>query len=256
MVEIYPKQGEFMNRVPAQVFYDGPSASASADTIANEAMLASIYPVVAPLDSWRYEFVKRACDVALAASMLAVLAVPGALIACAVALTSKGGVFYRERRIGRYGQAFNILKFRSMHKNAEHTARAATRRQNGNILPFRMRKHLFDIDPRITVVGRFLRSWSLDELPQLLNVLRGDMSLIGPRPIIASETASYEQWLPYYFAVKPGLSGLWQVSGRSNIDYPMRAEIDATYVKGWSLRNDLLIVFRTIPAVLRRTGAY
>ena len=116
-----------------------------------------------------------------------------------------------------------------------------------------MRKHLRD--PRITAIGGFLRRWSLDEIPQLFNVLRGEMSLVGPRPIVETETAFYGDLLPYYLAASPGLSGLWQVSGRSRVDYDRRAKLDALYVQSWSLGADFNILFRTIPAVLSRVGA-
>jgi lipopolysaccharide/colanic/teichoic acid biosynthesis glycosyltransferase len=110
-------------------------------------------------------------------------------------------------------------------------------------------------DPRITTVGRFLRRWSLDELPQVLNVLRGEMSLIGPRPVIEAEVAMYGHLQYYYLAATPGLSGLWQVSGRSNVSFAARADLDASYVQNWSLRADFGILLRTIPAVLGRVGA-
>jgi len=110
-------------------------------------------------------------------------------------------------------------------------------------------------DPRITRIGRFLRRWSLDEVPQLFNVLRGDMSLIGPRPVVKAETHLYKHLLPFYLAATPGLSGLWQVSGRSNLDYEARARLDATYVQTWSLKADFKILVRTVPTVLRRIGA-
>jgi lipopolysaccharide/colanic/teichoic acid biosynthesis glycosyltransferase len=116
-----------------------------------------------------------------------------------------------------------------------------------------MCKHL--TDPRVTKVGGFLRRWSLDELPQLLNVLRGEMSLIGPRPIVQAETVLYGDLLGFYLDAKPGLSGLWQVSGRSDVGYESRATLDASYVRSWSLRGDLVILLRTIPAVLKRVGA-
>jgi lipopolysaccharide/colanic/teichoic acid biosynthesis glycosyltransferase len=117
-----------------------------------------------------------------------------------------------------------------------------------------MHKHLRD--SRITPIGGFLRRWSLDELPQILNVLRGDMSLIGPRPIVKAEAKFYGNLLIFYLAVTPGLSGLWQVSGRSRVGYEKRARLDAMYVQSWSLRTDLKILFRTIPAVLGRIGAH
>jgi undecaprenyl-phosphate galactose phosphotransferase len=110
-------------------------------------------------------------------------------------------------------------------------------------------------DPRITWIGNIIRRWSLDELPQLFNVIRGEMSLIGPRPIVEAETVFYGNLLAFYLAAKPGLSGLWQVSGRSNVGYADRAELDALYVRTWCLGEDLSILFRTVPAVLSRIGA-
>ena len=123
----------------------------------------------------------------------------------------------------------------------------------GKALHWRMRKDLRD--PRITPVGNFLRVWSLDEIPQFLNVLSGEMSLIGPRPIVPDEQPLYGCLITYYLRVKPGLSGLWQVSGRSKVDYGRRAELDAKYVKTWSLQSDFSVLLRTIAVVLRRDGA-
>jgi lipopolysaccharide/colanic/teichoic acid biosynthesis glycosyltransferase len=126
-------------------------------------------------------------------------------------------------------------------------------RSGGTLLHWRIHKH--SRDPRITPVGRFLRRWSLDELPQLINVLRGDMSLIGPRPVIEEEMLLYAHLQPFYLAAAPGMSGLWQVSGRSNVSFAKRADLDAFYVKNWSLRTDFVILAKTIPAVLGRVGA-
>jgi exopolysaccharide production protein ExoY len=141
-----------------------------------------------------------------------------------------------------------------MHKNAPERARIADSQLETKVLEWRMHKHLRD--PRITRIGGFLRKWSLDELPQLLNVLNGDMSLIGPRPIVESEKALYGNLLSVYTTAIPGLSGLWQVSGRSHIDYDKRAKLDAKYVQTWSLGGDLMILLRTVPAVLSRIGAH
>ena len=203
----------------------------------------------AQVDSWRYAYGKRALDLLFsfsnggsslpsrrASSPLQFLQVPGPPL-------------YREERVGRFGRPFKIWKFRSMRPSGSKSCA----QMDGDHLSYRMCKD--GRDPRITVVGRFLRRWSLDELPQIINVLRGEMSLIGPRPIVAGETGHYERLLPYYLAVTPGLSGLWQVSGRSNIDYPKRAELDAAYVAQWSLRLDLQVLIQTLPAVLKRTGA-
>jgi exopolysaccharide production protein ExoY len=208
----------------------------------------------APLDSWRYRYVKRAIDLTCSLIMIVLFAIPGFLIATAIFLTSRGPIFYREQRIGRNGRLFRIWKFRSMHRNAAQRARIADAQTGAKVLEWRMHKHLRD--PRITSMGGFLRRWSLDELPQLLNVLIGDMSLIGPRPIVQAETALYGKLLSYYLTATPGLSGLWQVSGRSHVNYEKRARMDAEYVQKWSLRTDLVILLRTIPAVLGRIGAH
>jgi Sugar transferases involved in lipopolysaccharide synthesis len=140
-----------------------------------------------------------------------------------------------------------------MYKHAPQLRHVEHSSSPSKILEWRMRKDLKD--PRITPLGSFLRRWSLDELPQLINVLRGEMSLIGPRPIVEQEATFYGKLLPHYIAVTPGMSGLWQVSGRSDIDYEKRAMLDAFYVETWNLRLDFEILLRTIPAVLSRSGA-
>jgi lipopolysaccharide/colanic/teichoic acid biosynthesis glycosyltransferase len=206
-----------------------------------------------PVDSWRYAYLKRALDLFVASGMLVVLAIPGCLIAAVVLGTSGWPLFYREERIGRYGRPFRIWKFRSMRINGKLPRFEPRAQADGDHLTYRASKNT--PDPRITFVGRFLRRWSLDELPQIFNVLRGEMSLVGPRPIIEKETRFYDKLLPYYLSATPGLSGLWQVSGRSNIDYPKRAQLDAAYVMEWSLRTDFRILMQTLPAVLKRTGA-
>jgi lipopolysaccharide/colanic/teichoic acid biosynthesis glycosyltransferase len=201
----------------------------------------------------RYLFVKRAIDLLFSLVMIPTFLLPGLVIAAAIVLTSKGPVFYREERIGRNGRRFRIWKFRSMYSDANEQSRIAAVESTGKVLHWRMRKDLRD--PRITAVGNFLRVWSLDEIPQFLNVLSGDMSLIGPRPIVPDEQHLYGDLMDYYLRVKPGLSGLWQVSGRSNVDYARRAELDAKYVRTWSPQRDFWVLFRTISVVLRREGA-
>lgn len=196
-----------------------------------------------PVDSWHYRYVKRMLDVVGGLVALTVFLIPGILIGLVLLIGSPLPVFYSEERVGRYGVPFRIWKFRSMCPHSPlhgHAHRRMVKRGH---------------DPRVTPIGRFLRRWSLDELPQLINVLRGDMSLVGPRPIVEAETFHYKHLLSFYLAAMPGLSGLWQVSGRSDIDYDGRAKLDASYVKNWSLGNDLRILLRTIPAVLRRVGA-
>jgi lipopolysaccharide/colanic/teichoic acid biosynthesis glycosyltransferase len=207
-----------------------------------------------PVNSWRYAYVKRAFDYMCAAILLVLFAIPGLLIAAAIKLTSQGPVFYREERIGRGGRPFKIWKFRSMCMHPELSGRIKISQSESRTVHRRMCKHL--PDPRITAIGRIMRKWSLDELPQLLNVLRGEMSLIGPRPIVEAETVFYKDLFDLYLQAYPGLSGLWQVSGRSNVGYESRAKLDAMYVQFWSLRGDLHILLLTIPAVLNRVGAH
>jgi len=244
-----------MEIAQSELVYDDPMESAEGGLLASESLWPSAYPLwgEAPIESWRYQYVKRGIDLFSVLIMIAVFAIPGLVIAAAIVLTSKGPVFYREQRVGQGGRSFRIWKFRSMHQNAAQRAHIADVKPGGNLLMWRMRKDLRD--PRITWVGKYLRCWSLDELPQLLNVLSGEMSLIGPRPVVEAETVLYGDFLPYYLAAVPGLSGLWQLSGRSKVDYGKRVRLDAKYVQTWSLLADLKILLRTVPAVLGRVGA-
>lgn len=205
------------------------------------------------LDSWHYRYSKRAIDIACALFMVTTFTIPGLAIAAAIRLSSKGPIFFREERIGRGGRIFRIWKFRTMYVNSTQVDRIAAAKPGEPHREFRMSKSLRD--PRITASGGFLRRWSLDELPQLFNVLSGDMSLIGPRPIVKSETHFYGDLLDFYLEATPGISGLWQVSGRSNLGYEERAKLDALYVSNWSHRVDEKVFWRTIPAVLGRIGA-
>ena len=243
-----------MRRLQGQIVYDDeplvaideiPTAAESSRSV------HLVVPEVLPLDSWRYRYAKRALDVVGALLMIAVFLIPGLLISLLILITSPYPVFYSERRIGRNGIPFRIWKFRSMRPHIPH--RSGSAHAEGVVLQWRMDKRRHD--PRVTLIGRFLRRWSLDEVPQVFNVLRGDMSLIGPRPIVKAETYYYKHLLGFYLAATPGLSGLWQVSGRSDLDFAERARLDATYVQTWSLRADLKILFMTLPAVLGRVGA-
>ena len=199
-------------------------------------------------------FVKRVMDVFLSTLALVVLSPLMLFMAAAVWLESPGPVLFRQARPGRAGRRFGMLKFRSMHPNAEEILRAdqalyETFLANSCKLPEGM-------DPRITRVGRFLRRTSLDELPQLWNVLKGEMSLVGPRPVIGPELEEYGDATPTLLSVRPGMTGLWQVSGRSRLQYPERAIMDIEYVERWTLSRDLLIMLRTLPAVLWARGAH
>ena len=192
---------------------------------------------------------KRLFDVAASATALVLLAPVLAAIAVLVHRDSAGGVIYRQERIGRDGEPFSILKFRSMSADAD-ARRAELTADTGKGL-FKMAD-----DPRITRVGRVLRRYSLDELPQLVNVLRGDMSLVGPRPALPSEVSEYDRRELRRLAVTPGLSGLWQVSGRSDLDWADGIRLDLYYVENWSMTQDLQILWRTARAVVSSSGAY
>jgi exopolysaccharide production protein ExoY len=205
------------------------------------------------LDSWHYRYSKRSIDIVCSLMMVITFTLPGLLIAAAIRLSSRGPVFFREERIGRGGRVFRIWKFRTMYVNSPQVDCIASAKHGEPRLEFRMSKHIRD--PRVTASGGFLRRWSLDELPQLFNVLSGEMSLIGPRPIVKSETDFYGDLLEFYLEATPGISGLWQVSGRSNLGYQERAELDAIYVRNWNRKVDEKVFWRTIPAVLGRIGA-
>jgi exopolysaccharide biosynthesis polyprenyl glycosylphosphotransferase len=172
-------------------------------------------------------------------------------LALAVRLSSPGPVLFRQRRVGRAGEEFNMLKFRSMYVDAEQRLGDLHALSDGNQILFKMRD-----DPRVTRLGRILRRFSLDELPQLLNVLRGEMSLVGPRPPLPQEVALYAADDTRRMLVKPGLTGLWQVSGRSDLSWEESVRLDLRYVDNWSMTLDLLILWKTARAVLRGSGAY
>ena len=172
-------------------------------------------------------------------------------IAVAVKVTSRGPVFFRQQRVGRDGEPFTMLKFRSMVPGAHRLAETLKTDNDGNGILFKKK-----VDPRVTPVGRWLRRHSLDELPQLLNVLRGDMSLVGPRPPLPTEVERYGFDMHRRFLVKPGLTGLWQVSGRSDLSWDDSVRIDVRYVENWSLTFDFMILWKTVGAVVRGRGAY
>lgn len=193
---------------------------------------------------------KRVFDVVVSGTMLLLLAPVFALTALAIKLESPGPVFFRQRRVGLNGREFTFFKFRSMQQNAEALL-AQLRAQNEMSGPvFKMRA-----DPRVTKVGAFIRRTSVDELPQFWNVLRGEMSIVGPRPPLPAEVRQYKRWQRRRLSMKPGITCTWQVSGRNNIDFDRWMELDLEYIDRWSLWNDVQICFKTIPAVLSSRGA-
>ena len=175
------------------------------------------------------------------------------VIAAAVKLDG-GPVLYRHLRIGKDGRQFYCLKFRSMRVDGDIVLTRFLQETPEAIAEW-VASCKLTADPRVTGVGRFLRVTSLDELPQLINIIRLEMSLVGPRPIVAAELPRYGSDVSYYLSIRPGLTGLWQVSGRTGLSYEQRVSLDSFYVKNWSLLNDLRIILVTVPAVIMRRGA-
>ena len=208
-----------------------------------------------PLTASRYRTQQRMLDLLLTIPVLIILAPVLCLVALAVWINDGGPVFYGQMRIGYQGRTFRCWKFRSMVTDAD-----AVLAQLLAISPEARaewaRDHKLKVDPRITWTGRFLRSTSLDELPQLWNVLRGEMSLVGPRPIVVAEVGRYGSRFHDYCTCRPGITGLWQVSGRNDLTYRRRVALDAVYARRSCLRLDLTILARTAPAVLLRRGSY
>ena len=191
---------------------------------------------------------KRALDVALACALLAITSPVWLALAVAIKLTSRGPVLFRQQRLGLNEVPFTMLKFRSMHFGAPETAHEAFVTSMITAAPTMSAIngiHKLQQDPRITPVGRWIRRTSLDELPQLINVLRGDMSIVGPRPPLAYEVARYEAWQRERLSVRPGITGLWQVSGRNRLSYVEMCKVDVRYVREWSVAKDLRIILRT-----------
>ena len=197
--------------------------------------------------------VKRAFDIVVSALFLVLLSPLAVLLSVCIRLDSEGPTLFVQDRVGQAGRNFTMMKFRTM-RNGTDSQKLDLAHMNPSGDP-----RLFKIpdDPRVTRVGAFLRRWSLDELPQLLNILRGEMSLVGPRPFFESDLAAYDDHHFLRLAVKPGVTGLWQVKGRSSIvDFEEVVELDRRYIENWSFGLDLWILLSTVPAVLRRTGAY
>jgi Undecaprenyl-phosphate galactose phosphotransferase WbaP len=208
-----------------------------------------------PQRLFRYRVIKRGFDIAVILILSPFLLLVVAAIALAVRLTSPGPIFFSHRRIRRHGAFFTMWKFRTMCVNSsqvleEHLASNAEARKEWRTT------HKLRRDPRVTPVGEFLRRTSLDELPQLWNVLTGSMSLVGPRPIVAAEVEKYGEYFADYCMVKPGITGLWQVSGRSSTTYEQRVQFDHVYAHTWSLTGDFKILVRTLTAVVNKEGAY
>ena len=198
-----------------------------------------------------YIKIKRVIDVILASIALILLSPLFAIIAIAIKIDSKGPVFFEHKRIGKNGKIIKLYKFRSMVINAEELIKSFT--------PEQMREYKENYkltnDPRITKVGKFLRKTSLDELPQLINIINGDLSIIGPRPVIADELEKYGTNKDKFLSVTPGLTGYWAANGRSNTTYEQRMEMELYYIDNLSLKMDIKVFFKTILSVLKKEGA-
>jgi exopolysaccharide production protein ExoY len=198
---------------------------------------------------------KRGIDIFIACIALVVFSPLFLMIAALVKFTDGGSVFYGHRRIGHNGQEFRCMKFRTMVQNGEKVLQDYLRNNPEAYEEWRTTRKLQN-DPRVTAVGAVLRKLSLDELPQLFNIVKGEMSIVGPRPVVEDELEMYEASAFYYLQTRPGLTGLWQVSGRNDVSYETRVAMDTMYVKNWSIIRDLLIIVRTVPAVCMSRGSY
>jgi exopolysaccharide biosynthesis polyprenyl glycosylphosphotransferase len=237
MIDIVPRLFEFLDGVRALDQVGGlPLLSIGAPALTSGSMAA-----------------KRVLDVVGSALLIALLSPVMLAIAIAIQIESRGPVFFRQPRSGRGNSSFDLFKFRSMYIDAEERkAEMVSLNEASDGVMFKIRK-----DPRVTTVGRFLRRFSLDELPQLFNVLKGEMSLVGPRPLIFPETAALEEhWHLRRLELRPGLTGPWQVYGRSQNPFQEMVRFDYQYVAGWSLARDIEILLATIPAVVSGRGAY
>ena len=204
---------------------------------------------------WEVRVQKRVMEIFFALIALALLFIPGLVIALLIKLTSKGPVFYRASRLGQNGRPFEVLKFRTMRVDADRVLERIL--EQSPVLKAQWEsKFKLEHDPRVTPIGAFLRKTSLDELPQFWNILRGEMALIGPRPIVPEEVSYYGNDYSTFASVKPGVTGLWQVSGRSDLGYEERVGLDVFYVNNWSFWMDYYVFFRTFFVILLGRGAY
>jgi Undecaprenyl-phosphate galactose phosphotransferase WbaP len=198
---------------------------------------------------------KRCEDILISGLCLISLSPLAAVISLLIHLDSPGEIYYRQDRLGKYGKVIKLLKFRTMYINGDR--KFEDRLKNDPALREEWEKYQkLKCDPRVTRVGAILRKFSLDELPQVWNIFRGEMSLVGPRPMMISQQEMYGPAFQDYCQIKPGITGLWQVSGRNHTTFARRAELDMEYIQRWSLWLDVYIIFKTIREVLVREGAY
>ncbi|WP_326514849.1 sugar transferase [Clostridium intestinale] len=198
-----------------------------------------------------YSLFKRIFDVVSSTLLLIILSPLFLILIVLVKLDSKGPVFFGHKRIGYKGETISVYKFRSMVQNAEEVLKNFTPEQKVEF----EKNFKLDDDPRVTKIGAFLRKTSLDELPQLINIIKGDMSVVGPRPIVQKEVVKYGKYAEKLFSVKPGLTGFWQANGRSDTTYDERVQMDMYYIDNRSIVLDIKILFKTVIAVIRKEGA-
>ena len=206
------------------------------------------------LNHWQ-QAVKRFVDISVILLLSPFLFVIMAIIAALVKLDSRGPVFFSHQRIGQHGRKFKVIKFRTMHQGSTAILEETLKRSPAMLAEWQEKQKLLQ-DPRITRIGRFLRKYSLDELPQVINIIKGEMSLVGPRPIVDDEVHHYGVHFKAYLQVKPGLTGIWQVSGRNNLSYSERVRLDVFYIRNWSIWFDLYVLARTPVAMITGNGAF
>lgn len=206
-----------------------------------------------PSDGFYSEALQRRVDIIIALAALLILWPIMLIVAALVVVATPGPVFYSHPRIGRGGKVFGCLKFRTMRCNSDILLQALLSSSPALNAEWQVARKLRN-DPRTTAITRFLRRYSLDELPQIFNVLRGDMSIVGPRPLATDEIHFYAERFPIYCSMRPGITGLWTVSGRNDVTFHRRVELDCEYARMRSLRSDIWIMFRTVPVVFRGTG--
>ncbi|HEY3413864.1 MAG TPA: sugar transferase [Armatimonadota bacterium] len=235
-------------KMPFRKRYDAPRS----DAVPESPNLSRAKPPGPPVPLARgYLLAKRVIDVVLCSVGLVVLSPLLLLVAIAIKIDSRGPIFFRQVRVGRNHRPFYCLKFRSMTADAEKRRDEIAHLNEVDGPVFKIRN-----DPRVTRVGSWIRKGSIDELPQLINVLKGEMTLVGPRPPIPSEVEKYEDWMLPRLSVTPGITCIWQISGRSNISFEQWMRMDLEYINKCSIKQDLSILLRTIPAVLFGRGAY
>ncbi len=250
---IYRIQPHVDNIVFVPDLFGIPVAGMELETLYNEK--AIMLRVRNNLARWHNRLLKMVFDMTVSLLALILVTFVAGIIAILIYLDSPGPVIFAHKRIGQKGRLFPCYKFRTMVPDAEAKLQEYLDKHPAAREEWEQEFKLKD-DPRITKVGRFLRRTSLDELPQFLNVLRGEMSLVGPRPIVQGEVAKYGEYIHDYYLVRPGVTGIWQISGRNDIDYPERVRMDSWYTRNWSLWIDIVVLFKTVKVVLDRKGAY